>query len=355
VQSLKLQSEGPATAFMFVAVGAALMWWKHPTGLSGYVFAILSAVALSLGILTKPFVVVAVLPVLLVIIARFREMRKKPALNVWVDLQPIAAAILAGAVTTLTILAPFAQDFDQFMRQVVTFHRDARNAINFPISHNIETLVRFFATNAVLNVAASIAVFVAILRRDWRIIPLAAWLLATLALLTVHNPLFSRHTIILLPPLIAIIGLGLNNLPTERVPLYSSQLWLAIIILTFATVLVSIPSDYQSYRDLRSRADNPVEDHLFDIAWSKIAAELERSTTPDQWVITDAPYVTALSNRSTPPWLVDSSFVRVLSGYLSSQDLLEIATDRRVHAVLFATGPRRSRVSTSGLSGIFIR
>jgi hypothetical protein len=55
VQSQKLQAEGPATAFMLLAVGAALMWRKHPTGLKPYCFAILSALALCLGILTKLF------------------------------------------------------------------------------------------------------------------------------------------------------------------------------------------------------------------------------------------------------------------------------------------------------------
>ena len=36
-----------------------------------------------------------------------------------------------------------------------------------------------------------------------------------------------------------------------------------------------------------------------------IAADVERVTTPDQWIITDAQFVSALANRDTPPWLLD--------------------------------------------------
>ena len=67
------------------------------------------------------------------------------------------------------------------------------------------------------------------------------------------------------------------------------------------------------------------------------ATDLKRATTPDQWIITDAQFVAALANRDTPPWLVDTSFTRVLSGYLSSQELMQAGADARVHAVLFAT------------------
>jgi hypothetical protein len=301
----------------------------------------LSALALSLGILIKLFNIIAAVPILVVIVDRFWEMRKKPILSYWADLQAIAAAILVGAIITLIVLAPFLHYFDQVTRQVVTFHIDAKNTISSPVTDsNIETLGRFFAMNVALIAAASIGLFIAILRRDRRIFPLAAWLLATLTLLMVHTPLFPRHTIVLIPPLIAVVVLALNYLPEisirSRVP-SQTNLPLTIAVLTIATVLVSIPSDYQSYRDLKARGEISVIDDLPKIASSKLLAELERSTTPDQWIITDAPYLAALANRSAPPWLVDPSIVRVSSGYLSTRELIEAGEDRRVHAVLFAT------------------
>jgi dolichyl-phosphate-mannose-protein mannosyltransferase len=335
-QSQELQAEGPATAFLFLTVGAALLWREHPRGRRGYYLAILSAVALSLGILTKLFDVVAVVPILLTIGAHLWERRQTPSASARADLLPIAAATLAGVVATLVVLAPFAYCFDQLMRQAVMFHLDMRTAINVAPGDNIEVLRHFFAKNAVLSAAALVGAFVAILRRDGRMVPLAAWLLLTLLLLAVHSPLFSRHTIILVPPLIAIVALALNDLPA--ISLGSPRPWpqkLALLtgVLALAAVLVGIASDYRHHhRNLIAAAESNPQRSI------KIAAELERTTTADQWVITDDPFVAGLAGRDVPPWLVDPSFERVLNGYLSTRELIEAGADARVHAVLFATG-----------------
>ena len=334
-QSQKLQAEGPATAFLLLAVGAALLWREHPTGRSGYCLAIFSGVALSLGVLTKLFDAVALVPMLLIVVVRLREARRAPTANGRADLPPIAAAILAGVVTALVVLAPFAHWPDQVMRQTVTLHLDAWAAMNVPADQNIDTLRRFFATNALVSAAAFVGVFVAILRRDWRIVPLAAWLLATLAFLAVHYPLLLRHTIILVPPLIAIVALALNDLPTIsfRAPRPLRQkLVLLAAGLAAATVLFSIALDYRYYRKLAAAAESSAQ-HVI-----KLAAELKRTTTADQWVITDDPFVAGLAGRDVPPWLVDTALVRVQAGYLSIRELLEAGADPRVHAVLFATG-----------------
>jgi hypothetical protein len=113
---------------------------------------------------------------------------------------------------------------------------------------------------------------------------------------------------------------------------WQQKLALLIGVLALATVLVSIRSDYRSYRNLSAVAESNAQRSI------KIAAELERTTTADQWVITDDPFVAGLAGRDIPPWLLDPSLVRVLNGYLSSRELLEAGADARVHAVLFATG-----------------
>jgi len=45
----------------------------------------------------------------------------------------------------------------------------------------------------------------------------------------------------------------------------------------------------------------------------------------------------ALADRDTPPFLVDTSSVRIRTGYLTTQQLIEAASDPRVHVVMFAT------------------
>ena len=55
-------------------------------------------------------------------------------------------------------------------------------------------------------------------------------------------------------------------------------------------------------------------------------------------MITDAQFITALAHRNTDPLLVDTSTVRVTTGYLTSQQLLAEAQKPNVHTVLFYTG-----------------
>lgn len=69
----------------------------------------------------------------------------------------------------------------------------------------------------------------------------------------------------------------------------------------------------------------------------RIANDLRRAIAPDQWVVTDAQFIAALADRSTPPWLVDTSLIRVQTGYLTLAQIEQAASNPRVHAVLFYT------------------
>ena len=70
----------------------------------------------------------------------------------------------------------------------------------------------------------------------------------------------------------------------------------------------------------------------------RVIQDLDAVTRPDQLVITDAQFLVAEANRSTPPQLVDTSFVRIQSKYLSEQQLVQIASQSNVRAVLLYTG-----------------
>jgi hypothetical protein len=70
----------------------------------------------------------------------------------------------------------------------------------------------------------------------------------------------------------------------------------------------------------------------------QVIRDLDTVTRPDQLVITDAPFLVAEANRSTPSQLVDTSLVRIQSGYLSNVQLIQISRQPSVHTVLFYTG-----------------
>ena len=68
-----------------------------------------------------------------------------------------------------------------------------------------------------------------------------------------------------------------------------------------------------------------------------VAADVAAVTTSSEYVITDDQFIAGLANRATPPMLVDTSFVRILSGDLSSAELERYASNPCTAAVLFFT------------------
>jgi hypothetical protein len=68
-----------------------------------------------------------------------------------------------------------------------------------------------------------------------------------------------------------------------------------------------------------------------------VARDVRNATQPGQLVISDAQFIVGLANRNTPPSLVDTSQVRIKTGYVTQQQLIQEASKPQVHAVLFYT------------------
>lgn len=93
--------------------------------------------------------------------------------------------------------------------------------------------------------------------------------------------------------------------------------------------ILNLWQDFQS--PLPAYSGNPWQGDL------QAASDLRQAITPDQWVITDGQFIAGLADRDTPPALVDTSTVRIKTDYLTLVQLERIASDPRVHAVLFYT------------------
>ena len=66
-----------------------------------------------------------------------------------------------------------------------------------------------------------------------------------------------------------------------------------------------------------------------------VANDVRDSIAPDQLVVTDGQFVVSMAGRNTPPDLVDTSIVRIVTGYVTLQQLIHDASQPQVHAVLF--------------------
>lgn len=336
-QSQILQAEAPSTALMLVAVGAACAWWEHPGGRRGLAWAIVCGVALPLSILTKLLSVTALVPIGLLILARLWQIRQQQPGTRAKSLIPIIAAIIVCVATTLVVLAPYFGSFHAAIQQAISFHTAAKAALIGEEAGNPHILGQFLLANAALALAAAFGALIALLRRDWRVIPLIAWFVVTFAVLLVQVPLFPRHAIALLPPMIGMAVMALHTLPSldelrSTIPTAKLAAPLAAFLMLIV-IVTGVVSDYGRYQQL-SRQANSSSTRLE----ARIANDIQQATAPGQQVITDEQFIAALAQRNVPPFLVDTSMVRIVSGYLTLPQLIQAASAPNVHAVLFYSG-----------------
>lgn len=347
VESQTIQAEAPSVAFLLLTIGLAFLWWEQPEGRRGICWAALTAIALVLSVFSKLLSVTLLVPIAWLIGARIWRSRRG-GLGERRRYWPSVLIGLGVALLTLAaLLLPFKSAFADLWSGVVTFHNAASQVTVCDLGVNYSKLPPYdLGANflkmapqlfSFLGLPACYGIFSAFVRKDWRVLPLLAWLLVTVLVLLFQNPLFQHHLIALVPPFIALAVLGFAGPSTSTILLSGPKgkrfapLLKALPLLLFLTTLVSgsiQDSSYYSMVAVRSTDPATIND-------LRTAADLRQAITEDQWVITDGQFIAGLADRSTPPSLVDTSIVRFCTGYLTSSDLVRAASDPRVHAVLF--------------------
>lgn len=336
-QSQTLQAEAPCVALEFLAVGLAYLWWQQPDGWQGIVLAALSTIALVLSIMSKLFGFAALVPIGLLALVRIWQILRQPTDKRWSASVSLLAGIAAFIIATAVVLLPFLGSWPQFLQQVISFHVAAGHALKASQAGNLSTIRGGLAS--LLTLAALYGTIVALLRRDWRVIPLLGWLLATLYLLWGEIPLFQHHLVILVPPLISLAIMGITPFSLKQPQV--ARIWQAT---TLIALLLLVVVSGLNLRDSRSYLRTE-HGHNMAVTTSssqqQVIKDLQTYTQPDQLVITDGQFIMALAGRSTTPDLVDTSSVHIQSGYLTAQQLIIDAAQPQVHAILFYTGRLR--------------
>lgn len=341
-QSQTIQAEASSAAFELLAIGLALYWWNYPTGRRGIVLAILTGVTVALSILCKLLGVSLLVPVGLLMAARLWQgvpsgdrdaQRERPY-------SAALAGIAAFVITTALLLLPFAGAFQAFVSSVITYHTGTSG--QFSPSANGSLILS--ALVSLLALAALYGSGTALLRQDWRVLPLLAWFLVSAFLLLRQVPLFQHHLVSLVPPLVSLaaMGVALPSPAKQRVSSSGARLDMEAVqtimagmgaVLVLLTAVSSLSQDTTYYRTAQARGvDGQAQ------LEARVASDLRAAISPGQQIVTDAQFVAALAERDTPPALVDTSMVRINSGYLTLARLESIASQPQVHAVLFFTG-----------------
>ena len=351
-QSQTIQAEASCVAFSLLAVGLAYLWWEHPVGILGIVLAGLAGIAASLSILCKLFGVAALAPLVLLMLARLWVIWRRPgAATRFASILPIAIGTGTCLLTILLVMLPFVGSLNALLQSLIFFHTSTAKVAGSSqqenigiIEHALHSILAFVALYSILAFAALYGTLAALLRRDWRVLPLLAWLFVTIFLLWRQVPLFPHHLVILTAPLIALAVIGIGSMPGEYQAyppsLAKCTIWLVIpaILLILITAVIDARQDLQYYRVAEANSRNGLPQNQAGLQAMRAATDLRQAIALNQLVVTDAQFVAALADRSTPPSLVDTSQVRITSGYLTLSELIDTASEPQVHAVLLFTG-----------------
>jgi 4-amino-4-deoxy-L-arabinose transferase-like glycosyltransferase len=342
LQSQRLQAEAPSAALSLLAVGLAYLWWERPDGILGLCLAALSGIVLSLCILSKLLGVVTLVPIGLLMLVRLRSIWRKPPEIRLASARSVIAGVIAFILITALFLLPFAGSFTQLFHGVVTFHTSAGSLSVYRKTQPQNILLMQHLLTSITAFTALYSTIVALFRRDWRVLPLLAWLGTTVLMLWLQTPLFHHHLVALIPPLVslAIVGISPIDWNKKESPTLIKE-WASTLmtVTTAITILVLLFVSYTNWREeqlyYRSSLAQATSQTVQQDA--QVVQDLQNETTPGQLVITDAQFLAGLADRNTPPALVDTSGVRILTGNVMAEQLIQEASQPQVHAVLFYT------------------
>ncbi len=340
LQSQRLQAEAPSAALSLLAVGLAYLWWERPDGIPGLCLAALSGIVLSLCILSKLLGVATLVPIGLLMLVRLWSIWHKPPGTRLASARSVIAGILAFMLTSALFLLPFVGSFTQLFHGVVTFHTSAGSLFRKTQPQNM-VLMQHLLTS-ITAFTALYSTIVALVRRDWRVLPLLAWLATTVLMLWVQTPLFHHHLVALIPPLVSLAIVGISPISRnkeESSPLVKEWTSTLVNVTTAITILVLLFVSYTNWQEeqlyYRSSLAQATSQTVQQDA--RAVQDLRNETTPGQFVVTDAQFLVGLADRDTPPALVDTSLVRILTGNVTAEQLIQEASQPQVHAVLFYT------------------
>jgi predicted membrane-bound mannosyltransferase len=360
-QSQTIDAEIPSIALMLVAAAFATYANRYP-----WQAALLSGAATALAILEKLFAVTVFAPIAVLFLSQLITFERglpltaaaDPARGVFSRLhlphrQTISRAILLVgayliglALAGLLVFLPYLGQLHTVYQQVIAFHLAASQSFASTMQGNIHLLLDA-APERPLAILAVLGLIVGLIRRRWHVLTAAAWILAALVILLRQAPLFPHHLVFLTPGLALSAAIGLTPTPRtlsaetaalrarlQRIrPGWEMRASQALLIGLPALLLAGFLS-----LNVLDVVRYPLGPAANAAQISQIASDLERLTTPQQQVIVDDQYIATLANRDVPPALVDTSSVRIVTGYLTTEQVIAIAEQPQVGAILFYTG-----------------
>src|SRR5207253_10764841 len=120
-------------------------------------------------------------PIALLMLARLWQIWREQSGRRFAGLLPIIVGIVACILTMAAFLLPFINSYQVMVQSVFTFHNDAASMFSNTQQGNASTIEH--ALTSLLEFAALYGIVAALFRKVWCLLPLIAWLIATILLL----------------------------------------------------------------------------------------------------------------------------------------------------------------------------
>ena len=345
-QARTLESDGPAVAISILAVALAVAA-SRGAGPTRRWLAALSGVFIAYGVLIKLFDVVAFVPIVLYLAtplysafdAGAGRLRRPTAADLRARtreaLPDLIAFVAGGLVTTIVLLAPFLGSFSALWNQVFAFHTATTQNLAPQLSgKGGVTFTSFLVAGALALIVVGLAAW----RREWRVAPLLLWLVASIVTLSRLTIYFGHYAVLVAPSLALLVALLLALLTPALGASNGRWISLAVTLAVLVALLQSAITDFTpvNARDVGSAPNTTVVAGVPPGAQTHLAA-INAFTTPGEVVVTDDQYTAAQAGHSVPPELVDTSFVRVTTGYLTAAQIETIIERDHIRVVILGT------------------
>jgi hypothetical protein len=321
----------PALAFAMLSLFALAVWHRRRSSLA----LLLSAVALSLSVLTKLFTgflaPIFVLGIALDEYFRWRQTRS------WRGLFP---PILWGAVFTLLTLGLGTWWIGpQNLPQVLDTHLSApkvdylRDEVYFTINYHLQQ------GWPVLALALLGTVFT-LRRRLWLALYPLAWMLCAYGLLYFHRPVWFHHQLLVTIPAAMLGGValyegmrwGVQVIRAQFRPDLEGFMRAAALIALLSLMLGYRPPETLTYlRPLPSLATSGLE--LGPLA-ERFLVRMNKYAPRTHWVVTDLPMYAFRARLPVPPNLVVFSVKRFETGNLTEAEVIDTIREYQPEQIL---------------------
>jgi 4-amino-4-deoxy-L-arabinose transferase-like glycosyltransferase len=321
VLSSAAMTEVPAAAL--ATVGVLLSVYYARQGRLGWLAA--SGAVLSLAMLFKPTLWPAyVAPGLAILLVARRPGR----------------VLLHGLLFSAATVLPFALDVllthpAEFAHQFLVTYQQSKLAFAPDLPYALRSLFKYFLADNYKISHVSLLLLgglgLAALWRPRRIeaLMLGGWLLVSLAALLTHRPLYRHHLVVLLPPLAALAGVGLAA--AWRAFERGGEWWRRLLT---GALLVLLLFELRGSVWASLATIEKYEDDYVGVSQQATAYLLEH-TAPGDYIITDGHIVAMRANRETPIETINTSRMRIYTGELTDQQVIDAALKHRPAAILF--------------------